>query len=54
MGMQEWERNWDLRMALGNARTTREAMEILKIEAFSLPGISMGGHTSSRDGEDLV
>jgi hypothetical protein len=41
-------------MALGNARITREVMEILKTEAFSLVRIQMGGHTSSRDGEDLV
>jgi hypothetical protein len=32
----------------------REAMEILRIEAFKLLGIRMGGYTNSRGEADLV
>jgi hypothetical protein len=54
MGTLGWVRRWDLRLARGNARITREVMGILKKEVFNLVEIRMGGCTSSRDGVALV
>ena len=41
-------------MARGNAHIMREAMEILRTEAFKLLEIRMGDYINSRGEEDLV